>query len=317
MVATTGELAKLLNAELVGNPDLPIDLLGEIEDCENPRTLVLALDPKRVKLLSKYKPQAVVLSEDIPELDAVKLITNKGKEILIDLLNYFFPEDHTGFISEKACIDDSAELGINVKVYPGVIIGHGVKIGDNSIIYPNVVIYEQSRIGSNVIIHANTTIGSDGYGFIRKADGHLKVPQKGKVVIEDNVEIGAGCTIDRATLKKTVIGRGSKLDNQVHIAHNVSIGQNCLLVSGVRIAGSVKVGNNVVLMGAAGIVDNVTIGDNSIVAAYTVVTKDYPANSKIYATPVGEDMDKAMKIRALCKKLPDLFERIKKLEKSS
>ena len=140
MVFSAGDLAKIINAELIGNPKVLIETVGEIEDCENPGTLVLALDEKRIEKLVRYKPIVVVLSKDLPELQATKLITNKGKEVLIDLLNILNPEDHTGFISDKAIIDESSDIGINVKIYPGVVVGKGVKIGDNTVIYPNAVI---------------------------------------------------------------------------------------------------------------------------------------------------------------------------------
>lgn len=316
MVVSAGELAKLLQAELIGDSKVLIETISEIEDCENPGTMVVALGEKNIEKLRKYKPQIVVLEKDIPELNATKLITNRGKEILAEILNTLFPEDHTGFISPQAQIDESAELGINIKIYPGVFIGKAVKIGDNSIIYPNVVIYDYCQIGSNVIIHAGAVIGADGFGYYQKDGQHHKIPQKGIVIIGDDVEIGAGSTIDRATLKTTIIGQGSKIDNQVHIGHNCKIGKNVILTGGVRIAGSSVLEDGVIVLGGAGISDHVHIGKNSLVSAYTVVTKDFPANSNIYGTPVGENFKEAIKSRAFYNKLPELAERIKKLEKN-
>jgi UDP-3-O-[3-hydroxymyristoyl] glucosamine N-acyltransferase len=316
MVVSAGELAKLLQAQLLGNSKLLVETIGEIEDCENPGTIVVALGEKNVEKLRQYKPQLVVLEKDIPELNATKLISSRGKEILAELLNILFPEDHTGFISPQAQIDESAELGINVKIYPGVFIGKAVKIGDNSIIYPNVVIYDYCQIGSNVIIHANAVIGADGFGYYQKEGQHHKIPQKGIVIIGDDVEIGACSTIDRATLKTTIIGQGTKIDNQVHIGHNCNIGKNVILTGGVRIAGSSVLEDGVIVLGGAGISDHVHIGKNSLVSAYTVVTKDFPANSNIYGTPVGENFKEAIKSRAFYNKLPELAERIKKLEKN-
>lgn len=316
MVVSAGELAKSLRAELIGDSKALIETISEIEDCEIPGTLVLAFGDKNVEKLLKYKPTIVVLEKDIPELTATKLITSRGKEVLAELLNILYPEDHTGFISPDAKIGEGAELGINVKIYPGVYIGKAVKIGDNTVIYPNVVIYDFCQIGNNVIIHANSVIGADGFGYYQKDGKHHKVPQKGIVIIEDDVEIGACTTIDRATLKATVIGQGTKIDNQVQIAHNCTLGKHCILTAGSKIAGSTVLEDNVILLGGAGVVDHVTLGKGSLVSAYTVVTKDLPANSNIYGTPVGENFRDAIKSRALYNKLPELAERIKKLEKT-
>ncbi len=315
MPFTVAQIAEHLDAKVVGDESLIVDAVGEIEDGQKQRTIVLAINPAAVKKIQELPPKIVVLSEDLPELNATKLITGKGKEVLVDLLNLFFPEDHTGFISPQADIHDSTEIGINVKIYPGVFIGEAVKIGDNTTIYPNVVIYDHTLIGNNVIIHANTTIGSDGFGYIQKEGKNIKVPQKGNVVIEDDVEIGAGCTIDRATISSTIVGAGTKIDNKVHIAHNCKIGRNCLLAGASNLSGSVKLEDNVILGGGAGVADGITIGRGSIVAACTAAMRDFPAGSFIYATPAGEDYKQAIKCRAVYNKLPELQKKVKELEK--
>ncbi|MFC2140559.1 UDP-3-O-(3-hydroxymyristoyl)glucosamine N-acyltransferase [Candidatus Auribacterota bacterium] len=315
MSFSTGEVAKAIGAELIGNNSLSIEKIGEVEDCEQDGVMVLAINAKSLKKIKKYAPKIVVLLNDIPELQATKLITKKGKEVLIELLNLLYPKDHTGFISPRAVVADSADIGINAKIYPGVVIGEEVKIGENTVIHPNTVIYDRCTIGSNVIIHANCTIGADGYGYIQKDGKNIKIPQVGTVIIKDDVEIGAGCTVDRATLSVTVVGEGTKLDNMVHIGHNAVIGKNCILVGGVRISGSSTVEDNVMLLGAAALAGHNTVGANSLVYPYTVVSKDFPANSKIYATPIGDDYSTAIKRRAYINKLPEMIKRIKALEK--
>lgn len=317
MPFTVGQIAEHLGAEVIGDSSLIVESIGEIENGQRQRTIVLAINPQAVKKIQETIPQIVILSEDIPALKATKLITSRGKEALVDLLNLFYPEDHTGFISPQAVINDSTDLGINVKIYPGVFIGEAVKIGDNTTIYPNVVIYDHTLIGNNVIIHANTTIGADGFGYIQKEGKNIKVPQKGNVIIEDDVEIGAGCTIDRATLSSTLVGAGTKIDNKVHIAHNCKIGHNCLLAGASNLSGSVILEDNVILGGGAGVADGVTIGQGSIVAACTAAMRDFPAGSFIYATPAGEEYKHAIKCRAIYNKLPELQKKIKELEKKN
>jgi UDP-3-O-[3-hydroxymyristoyl] glucosamine N-acyltransferase len=320
MALIVQELAAKINATVIGNQTLLIDTVGEFEDCENPNTLVVCIDKKRLKQYRQTgkQPKIIVLNEDVPEFTGTKLITSQGKTVLIDILNMVYPEDFVGFIADSAIISPAVSLGTNVKIYPGVYLGEGVEVGDNTIIYPNVVVYHACKIGRNCIVHANTVIGSDGYGFITNTDGtHTKIPQKGIVIVEDDVEIGACCTIDRATLKATVIGQGSKLDNKVHIAHNAKIGKNCLLAGASNVSGSAVLEDNVILAGGAGVADGVTVGKGSVITAMTATITDVPAATQWYGTPVGDEIMIAMKRRALYNKLPELFERVKTLEKNT
>ena len=213
-----------------------------------------------------------------------------------------------------AYIEDNARIADNVTVYPYVYVGPGVSVGEGSVIYPHVTIYRDTTIGRNVIIHANTVIAADGFGYTWDGTRHAKIPQLGSVIIEDDVEIGANTAIDRASLEKTVIGKGTKIDNLVQIAHNVTIGQHSIIVSQVGIAGSTKVGNNVVLAGQAGVRDHVTIGDGVMAGGGTGITKDVPAGSIIWGTPHMPHKE-WMKLQIYIKRLPALFDRIKELEK--
>jgi UDP-3-O-[3-hydroxymyristoyl] glucosamine N-acyltransferase len=305
MNITTGQLAERLGCRLIGNAQLVLDRLGEVTECDQPGVVVLATEPKALKKLKGLAPRVVILKEDIPELTAVKLITNKGKDILIDVLTVFFPEDSTGFVSDRASIDPTARVGKNAKIYPGVFIGKDVVIGDDVVLYPGVVIYEKTRIGQRCIIHANAVIGSDGFGYIFQNGQHRKVPQKGIVIIEDDVEIGAATTIDRATISATVIGAGTKIDNKVLIAHNVIIGKNCILAGSSNIAGSSILEDGVILAGGSGVSDNVCIGAGAIICAYTVATSDVPPKTKLFATPTGEEYMTAMRRRAKLNKIID------------
>ena len=211
-------------------------------------------------------------------------------------------------------IGDNVTLGDNVIIYAGCYIGHHTKIGAQTLIYPHVSIRERISIGSRVIIHSGAVIGSDGFGFITIKEAHHKIPQVGTVEINDDVEIGANVTIDRARFGKTVIGRGTKIDNLVQIAHNVTIGENVLIVAQVGVAGSVIVGNNVTLGGQAGLVGHITIGDNAIVTGQSGVAKSVPAGMMVSGYPARPFMT-TQRVNASLQNLPKLFNLVRDLKK--
>ena len=213
-----------------------------------------------------------------------------------------------------AYIEDGAEIGDGTVVYAHCYIGHSSKIGKNCIIYPNVTIRENIRIGNNVIVHPGSVIGSDGYGYQLTPTGHAKIPHLGDVVIEDNVELGACVAVDRAKISHTKIGRGTKVDNLVHVAHNVTIGQNCIIVAQCGISGSVKVGNNVMIGGQVGFVDHIEIGDNVMIAAQSGVIKSIPPNLIMGGTP-ALPLKKTKISMILTQKLPEIYKRLKAVEK--
>lgn len=187
-------------------------------------------------------------------------------------------------IGPFATILDNVELGAGTKIGPNTVIGHGVKLGRGVSIGSNVTI-SHALLGDHVIIHNGTQIGQDGFGYVSDADGHTKIPQLGRVIIQDHVEIGANSTVDRGALDDTTIGEGTKIDNLVHVAHNCKIGRNCILVTMVGISGSCTLGDGVVLGGKVGVADHVTIGDGAMVAARGGVTNDIPAGSKYGGFP--------------------------------
>ena len=211
-------------------------------------------------------------------------------------------------------IEDGAVIEKNVIIYPFVYVGENVTIGAETRIYPNVTIYDGVKIGRNVSIHGGTVIGSDGFGYAWDGEKHVKIPQLGNVEIEDDVEIGANVTIDRASLGKTTIKKGTKIDNLVQIAHNVTVGENSIIVSQVGIAGSATIGNNVILAGQTGVRDHVTVGNNVKAGGRTGITKDVPDNMLIMGTPHMPFKEWA-KLQGYLNLLPQLFSKIRSLEK--
>ena len=207
------------------------------------------------------------------------------------------------------------EIGAKTVIFPFVAIYQRVKIGRETVIHSHVSIREEVKIGNRVIIHNGASIGSDGFGYLQGKDrSHIKIPQAGTVIIEDDVEVGANTTIDRASLGETIIKKGTKIDNLVQIAHSVEIGQNSILAGQVGIAGSTKIGTNVILAGQVGVADHVKIGDNVIVAAKSGVSKDIPAGSIVAGYP-HLDIKDWRKTRSLLPQLYDLAKDIKRMKK--
>ena len=198
-------------------------------------------------------------------------------------------------------------------LYPGVFIGDDVVIGDDSVLYPNVTVREGCRIGSRVIIHSGTVIGSDGFGYVQHEGRHHKIPQLGMVCIEDDVELGANVTVDRATFGQTIIKRGTKVDNLVQVAHNVSIGEHSILVAQVGIAGSTRLGHHVIVGGQAGLADHLEIGDQVMIAARSGVNRSLTGNQIVSGAPVMPH-EVAMKAMAIIPRLPELRQQLRDLE---
>ncbi len=212
-------------------------------------------------------------------------------------------------------VEEGAVIGKNAVVHPFCFIGREVKIGEDTVIYPNVSIYDRTVIGKRVIVHAGAVLGADGFAYIWDGQRHKKIPQLGVLEIGDDVEIGANTCIDRASLAKTAIGQGTKMDNLVQIGHNVAIGAHSIIVSQVGIAGSVTVGRNVVLGGKVGVRDHVAIGDGVMAAGGTGITKDVKDKAVIAGTPHMPHRD-WLRLQTYLKKLPELFERMRKIEET-
>ncbi|MBF0490887.1 MAG: UDP-3-O-(3-hydroxymyristoyl)glucosamine N-acyltransferase [Candidatus Omnitrophica bacterium] len=217
-------------------------------------------------------------------------------------------------IGPYVVVEPKAVVGDGTKIYAHAYIGHNVKVGINGLIYTHVTLRENVWVGNNVIIHSGTVVGSDGYGYVTVDGKHMKIPQIGTVVIEDDVEIGANVTIDRARFDKTVIGEGTKIDNLVHIAHNVIIGKHCLIVAQVGISGSTLIGNHVILAGQVGIVGHLTIGDGAVVAAQSGVSKSIKAGMQVFGSP-AQPLRDAFKNNAHIQRLDHYVAMIQELKK--
>ena len=215
------------------------------------------------------------------------------------------------FIGEYAVLRDHVSIGNRTVIDAHSVVGEGSTLGDDCLLYPNVTLYHDIHLGNRVAIHSGSVIGSDGFGYVQDGAERLKIPQTGNVIIEDDVEIGANVAIDRATMDSTIIKRGTKIDNLVQIAHNVTLGQNCLVVSQVGIAGSVQIGDNVTLAGQVGVADHLKIGSNSVVAAQSGVAEDVPPGSVVFGSPAQPAMQAKRQIIAL-RKLPDLLKKLRK-----
>jgi len=209
-------------------------------------------------------------------------------------------------------LGDRVKLGARVTLYPGVFVGPDAAIGDDVVLYPNVTVREGSVIGRRVIVHSGAVVGSDGFGYAQHEGRHHKIPQLGRVVIEDDVELGANVTVDRATFGRTVIGRGTKVDNLVHIGHNVTIGPHSILVAQVGIAGSTRLGSHVVVGGQAGLTEHLEIGDRAMIGAQAGVVRSIPEGQVVAGTPAAP-LDVALRAHALLLRLPELRQQVRDL----
>lgn len=250
-------------------------------------------------------------------LSIVEKYNQKDYGAYISKLSYI---NEKSFVSDKCYIGNFVTIEEGVKILEGAIIEDGCYIGKNSIIgektriYPNVVIRENVKIGNNCIIHSGTVIGCDGFGYINISDKHVKIPQVGGVIIEDDVEIGSNVSIDRATLENTVIGCGTKIDNLVHIAHNVKIGKNCLILAGAAIAGSTVIEDNCIIGGQAGISDHLRIGKGAIVMSKSGVISNIKSGEVVFGYPARRRME-FMRIEAAMSKLPEIYKQYMKNKK--
>jgi UDP-3-O-[3-hydroxymyristoyl] glucosamine N-acyltransferase len=284
-------------------PDATITGVAPLADANDGQISFLA-NPKYAPQLETTRATAVLVSNDL-QGDSARWIRveNPYYAMASVVARFFDAKPMPRGISPQASIAASAKLGSNVAVgaftsiaedavigdnvtiFPNVTIGNGVTIGDNTIVYAQVSIYHGSRIGRRCVIHSGVVIGSDGYGFATSGGKHHKIPQIGIVRIEDDVEIGAGTTIDRAALGETVIGEGTKIDNLVQIGHNVTVGKHCLLVAQVGIAGSTQLGDYVAVAGQSGFSGHLKIGHRVQVAAKSAVLDDVPDDAKVMGTP--------------------------------
>lgn len=332
MKRSVREIASLVGGEVAGDGDIRISNVNGIKEALEGEIAFLS-NPLYKQLLSETAASAVITSRDISFPSKTLIKTDEPSIAFSKVIALFREEqklsfsgiDKTAQITKEAkigrdiaigahvVIERNVSVGDNSVIYPNVYIGRDTTIGKNAVIYPNVTIRENSIIGDNVIVHCGTVIGSDGFGFVKVGEVYQKIPQLGVVVIEDNVEIGANVCIDRARFGKTIIGKGTKIDNLVQIAHNVRIGENCIVVSQVGISGSSKLGKNVILAGQVGVVGHIEIGDNVVVGAQSGVNKSVPTGSIVLGSPAKSIMEEK-RIIASIKKLPELLRTVKRLK---
>lgn len=337
---TLAEVAELVGGKVVGDKTLVIKGLSGIKEAQKGDLTFLA-NSKYLSLAKDSQASAILVSKDV-ELDKKAVIVVENPSFAFaQLINAILKTDQylpkgihkTAVVADDAqlgkdvavgahaVIESQAKIGDNTVIEAGSFVGHETQIGENCHIYPNVTVRERLTLGSGVIIHSGTVIGSDGFGFELVGGIHEKIPQIGTVVIEDDVEIGANVTIDRARFDKTFIGQGTKIDNLVQIAHNVIIGPRCIIVAQVGISGSVEIGEGSILAGQAGVAGHLTIGEGAVVAAQAGVTKSVPPGAKVSGYPALEHTE-ARKLHASLKRLPgyiktvrELTQRLEELEK--
>ncbi|MCX8023424.1 MAG: UDP-3-O-(3-hydroxymyristoyl)glucosamine N-acyltransferase [Syntrophorhabdaceae bacterium] len=331
---TLGKIADTIQGELIGDGSLNIKGVSGIEDAEE-GDITFLINKGYLRYLKDSKASAFIIGNEIGpgDIPGKALVISKNPSIDFIKVVQLFEEkiDHErginplAYVSKGAYVSpyasilpfayvgDGAHIEKGVIIHPYAFIGNRVKIGEDSTIYPHVTIYDGVSIGKKVTIHSGSVIGSDGFGYVWDGKKHRKIPQIGTVIIEDDVEIGANVTIDRATLGKTTIRKGTKIDNLVQIAHNVTVGENSIIVSQTGIAGSVRIGKGVILAGQVGVRDHVTIGDNVKAAGGTGITKDVPANSSISGTP-HMDHREWLRLQTYIKRLPKLYDTVKRIE---
>lgn len=328
---TLRKLASILGGKVIGAPEQIIRGVSDIKDGA-PDTITFLFNPKHQELIDQTSASAVIVADAALLNDKSGIVVENPRLAMAKVLKLFEPQNNiekgihaTAIIHKSAKISKDVSIGAfsiigqNVEIaddtiiYNNVSIGDNVVIGTNTVIYPQVAIYLRTNIGNNVIVDMGTVIGSSGYGYETENDVHHKIPQVGSVIIEDDVEIGANCAIDRGTIGNTIIGQGTKLDNLVQIAHNVKIGKGCLLMGLVGIAGGTTIGDHCIFAGQCGVKDGVNIGERAIFVGKTGVTKSLPGN-KIYAGMPVRELREKNKRDAAYSQIISLKKRLKKLE---
>ena len=299
-------IAGIISAKYIGEPDFPVLGMNEIHVVE-PGDLVFVDHPKYYDKALNSRATVILINKEVdcPEGKALLVSENPFRDFNL-LTEKFQP-----FRQSHIPISDSARIGKNTRIQPNVFIGHNVVIGDNCIIHANVAIYDNCIVGDNVIIHSGAVLGADAFYFQKKEDKLDKLLSGGRVVIEDDVEIGALCTIDKGVTGDTRIRKGTKLDNQVQVGHDTVIGERCLIASQTGVAGCVIIENEVTLWGQVGVTSAATIGEKAVVLAQTGVSKSLPGGKTYFGSPVEEAREK-LKQLANVKRIPDILNKLGK-----
>ena len=337
MQFTAAQIALIINGTIHGNDNATVTSFGKIEEATVGQLSFLS-NPKYEEYIYTAAASIIIVNESLVLKQPVNATLIKVKDAYAAFATLLTAYEnlqsqqlvgiqqpsyidataalHTSvFVGAFAYIGQQVKLGEGTKIYQQAFIGNDVKIGTNCIIHPGVKIYHNCIIGNNVIIHAGTIIGSDGFGFAPLADGsYKKIPQIGNVIIEDDVEIGSNCTIDRATMGSTLIKAGAKLDNLLQIAHNVEVGNHTVIAAQSGVSGSSKIGNKVLIGGQVGIVGHIQIADGSKINAQSGVSKSIKAPNTIVTGSPAYDFTAALRSQALARKLPELEKRLKEIE---
>jgi UDP-3-O-[3-hydroxymyristoyl] glucosamine N-acyltransferase len=336
MEFTAQQIADILEGDIVGNPEEKVSKISKIEEGEK-GSLTFLSNPKYNSYSNTTNASIIIVDKNFnlekkPSTTLIKV--DNAHKAFAEILAFYneVKNNKTGresphFISDSAKIGENEYIGAfayigknviigqNVKIYPNSYIGDNSSIGDNCTVFSGVKIYSETIIGSHCKIHSGTTIGSDGFGFTPNENGeYIAIPQIGNVIIEDYVDIGSSCTIDRATMGSTIIRRGVKLDNQIQVAHNVEIGKNTVIAAQTGIAGSTKIGKNSMIGGQVGISGHLTLGDNIKVQAQSGITKNLKSNITVQGTPAFA-FTKFNKSYIHFKNLPAIISKIDNLEK--
>ena len=329
---TLKEIAAHVGGQIIGDDSLVIESAATL-DSAGPGQITFLSNPKYAPNVKTTKAAAVLVAKQV-ETNACQIVTEDPYYAFMQtvvLLHGHRQHPQTGVSKQadiaasakvgKDCnihaftvISENAAIGDNCQIYSGVFLGPNVTIGDNCVLYPNAVIYDGCKIGHRVIVQSNASVGQDGFGFATHKGEHHKIPQIGIVSLEDDVEIGSNCVIERGTLNNTVIGKGSKIGDGTAIGHGAKIGAHCLLVPHVGVAGSVEIGHHCVIGGQAGIVGHIKIGNMVTIGAQAAVINNVPDGATILGAPAIE-ANKAKRAYALIETLPEMRKKLKQLEK--
>lgn len=305
---TLSKIANLLDCNFIGNADFPVLGMNEIHVVEK-GDIVFVDHPKYYDKALESEATIILINKEVncpPE--KVLLISEDPFRDFNKLTHYFNP-----FIAATAVISPSSEIGENTTIQPNVFVGNNVKIGKNCLIHSNVSLYDHTVVGDNVIIHSGTILGADAFYYKNRPEKYDKLVSGGNVVIKNEVEIGALCTIDRGVTASTVVGKGSKIDNQVHIGHDTVIGKRCLIASQVGISGCVIIKDFVTIWGQVGVTSGITIGEKAVISAQSGVSKTLEGHKSYFGTP-ADDFRKKYKEIASIKLIPEILEKLDKIK---
>jgi len=337
MKFTAQQIAALIKAEIIGNPKVEVWEPAKIEEAKQGSISFLG-NPKYLPYVYTTNASILIVSKEfVPEKEisatllkvenpysAFTMLLQEVQKFLsprktgIEEPCYFAPSvelNEDCYIGAFAYLGENVKIGKGAQIYPNVYLGDNVEIGENSVVYANVVVYKDCKVGKNCILHAGAVVGSDGFGFAPQENGtYMKIPQMGNVIIEDEVEIGANVTIDRATMGSTYVRKGVKLDNLVHLAHNVEIGGNTVIAAQTGISGSTKLGENCVVGGQVGMVGHITLAKGTQIGAKAGMSKSVTTENTAWWGAPAQEYKKQLKTEVLLRQLDDLFKRVKILE---